>query len=93
MRTNKRAKQITEQYERATATRLSDVYGRCSEAKQRAFNYCHRLMQEYNGDDMKILSHNTFVFTAAFLFEDQETGAINIMRITPSKNEAVEWTM
>ena len=93
MRTNKRAKQITEQYERATATRLSDVYGRCSEAKKRAFNYCNRLMQEYNGNDMKILSHNTFVFTAAFLFEDCETGAANIMLITPSRNEAVEWTM
>ena len=93
MRTNKRAKQITEQYERATATRLSDVYGRCSEAKKRAFNYCNMLMQEYNGNDMKILSHNTFVFTAAFLFEDRETGAANIMLITPSRNEAVEWTM
>lgn len=92
MRSNKRAIQITEQYERATATRLSDVYGRYSDAKQRAFDYCQRLKREHNGYDMRILSHNTFVFTAAFLFDDPETGVISIMLITPSRDEVVEWT-
>ncbi len=77
----------------ATATQLSDVYERCSAAKHMAFRECERLMQEYGGEGLKILSHNTFVFTAAFLFEDRDTGVANIMLITPSKNKAFEMVM
>lgn len=89
---NKRAQEISAKYDRATATCLSDVYGKWSKAKENAFDYCQRLMAEYRGWNLKILSANTFMFTAGFEFENPETGAIAIMYITPSKNEAVEWT-
>ena len=83
---------ITDLYERATATTLAEVYGRDSAKKKEAFDYCQKLMAKHNGWGLKILSHNTFVFTAGFEFVSDETGAINIMYITPSRETAVEWT-
>ena len=88
----KEKKYITALYERATATSLDEVYGRYSAKKKEAFEYCRNLMMKYNGWGLKILSYNTFMFTAGFEFTDEETGAINIMYITPSKDKAVEWT-
>ena len=88
----KEALYITDLYERATATSLDEVYGRYSAKKKEAFEYCRNLMAKYNGWGLKILSHNTFVFTAGFEFVSDETGAVNIMYITPSKDTAVEWT-
>lgn len=91
-RATKEAMYITEQYKRSRATCLADVYGRYSRAKEEAFNYCRRLMAEYDGEDLRILSHNTFRFIAAFQFMNKETGEAMLMYITPSKNKEVFWT-
>lgn len=88
------AQYITERYENATARRLSDVYGRWSKKKQDAFDYCERLMCENEGWELRIISANTYMFTATFEFvpKDSETGAVCIMYITPGKRKVVEWT-
>lgn len=91
-RATKEARYITECYKRSKATCLADVYGRYSRAKEEAFNYCRRLMAEYDGEDLRILSANTFIFTACFQFMNKETGEAMLMYITPSKNKEVFWT-
>lgn len=91
-RATKEALYITEMYKRSTATELWQVYGNYSRAKAEAFDYCRRLMAEHDGRDLKILSHNTYMFTAAFSFMNKETGEAMLMYITPSKNKPVFWT-
>lgn len=88
----KEAMYITEMYKRSSDTELYHVYGNYSRAKAEAFEYCKRLMAEHDGSDLRILSHNAFMFTAAFQFMNQETGEAMIMYITPSKNKPVFWT-
>ena len=48
-------------------------------------------MNKYEGWGLKVLSYNTFMFTAAFLFEDKETGVIQMMYITPNYDIAVDY--
>lgn len=67
---------------------LSDVYGSYSTAKDNAYNYCVDLMEKYNGNDLRIISYNTFMFSAGFTFEvlDNETNEVRraFCYITPS---------
>ena len=91
-RATKEALYITQMYKNSSDTELWHVYGTCSQNKIRAFDDCRKLMAEYDGRDLRILSHNTFMFTAAFSFMNQETGEAMIMYITPSKHKAVFWT-
>ena len=90
-RATKEALYITEMYERSNAKCLADVYGNYSRAKEEAFKYCQRLMEEHNGEDLRILSYNTFIFTAAFIMWSEETGEALLMYITPSRNKIVPW--
>ena len=85
------AKNNISRYNRSTAYSLRDVYGRYSYAKEQAFRYCLDLMNKYNGRDLKIISYNTFRFTAAFIFNDPETGVIQFMFITPNYDCIVEY--
>lgn len=48
-------------------------------------------MNKYNGWGLKVLSYNTFMFTAGFLFENKETGVIQMMYITPNYDVAVDY--
>jgi hypothetical protein len=70
---------------------LSSVYGRYSDAKARAWRYCEQLCAKHNGWGLKVLSYNTFMFTAGFLFEDPETGVVQFMFITPNYDIAVNY--
>ena len=80
---------IWRRYAQSQDYSLSHVYGRYSHAKERAWEYCVRLMQKYNGNSLRILSHNTFMFTCAFEFEDSETGEVHLMHITPSHDTII----
>ena len=70
---------------------LDDVYKSYSAAKQNAYDYCKRLQDKYNGYDFRIISANTFIFTAGFKFVDVETGVIKFMYITPSYDTIVDY--
>lgn len=77
-------------YKRSTATDLSDVYGRYSTAKARAWNYCKGLMRQHDGWELRVISHNGFMFTAGFLFTDAVTGVLMFMYITKTYDVPVE---
>lgn len=68
---------------------LFDVYGSCSTAKRNAWRHCEDLCREFNGWGLKVVSFNTNMFTAGFVFEDPETGEVMYMHITPSYEAAV----
>ena len=54
------------------ATALWNVYGRCSYAKQNAYEYCLDLMSKLHGWGGCICSHNIFQFTYAFICRTEE---------------------
>lgn len=72
------------------ALELSDVYGRYSDAKRNAWEYCKNLCEKYKGFNLKIVSHNINIFTAGFVYPDKTTGQEMFMYITPSYDIAVE---
>ena len=63
-------------YQNTAATCLDDVYGRYSWEKANAFRYCLDLMEKYDGYGMRIISANTFRFSAGFIgyHEDERIG-------------------
>ena len=50
---------------------LDDVYGRYSSAKYRAWRDCKRRCAEKNGYCLSVITHNTNVFTAGFMYEGE----------------------
>ena len=85
----KRQQAIYNNYRSTTDRFLSDVYGSYSRAKENAMRYCEDLMRRFNGYGLRIISHNTFTFTVGFMFSD-ENGVVNLMYITPNKDEYFE---
>lgn len=69
---------------------LEHAYNKPSARKENAWQYCINLMLDKCGYGLKILSYNTFMFTAAFLFID-ENGVENMMYITPNYDIAIEF--
>lgn len=55
-------------------TDLYQVYGCFSAAKQKALDYCKGLQRRLGGHDGIIVSWNTFQFTYAFQYTDNDTG-------------------
>lgn len=63
---------------------LNDKYNNASVAKYRAWAYCNELCDKYNGSNLKVISGNTFTFSAGFTFDDN--GQKIFCYITPSAN-------
>lgn len=57
-------------YNRATASTLSDVYGRYSYGKAHAERWCKEQMIKESGNGFKIISFNTFGFSCAWMVAD-----------------------
>lgn len=53
-------------FERSDDVILDDVYGRCSRAKERAYEYCRDREREMNSYNGVITGHNTCTFSYAF---------------------------
>ena len=70
------------EFNRSFAFELGHVYGRYSEAKARAWDYCLSLADKYNGGALRILSANTMIFTVGFVGEINNRKAF--FYITPS---------
>ena len=84
------AKGRIEQWRASKATKLSDVYGRYSKAKENAFEYCKELCHKLDGRDLKIVSHTVPKFTAGFEFTDPDTGVVKFMYITADYDTVVD---
>ena len=78
-----------ENYKRATATELWEVYGTHSRAKDEAMQYCRELQYNMNGFDGRICSANTFQFTYAFQYVN-ESGKNCLAYITRDHNRFFE---
>ena len=68
---------------------LYDAYGRFSNAKQEAWNYCRKLCYENNGRGLKIVGAGTYTFSAGFLFTN-ENGKLCFCWITKGHDRYME---
>lgn len=66
-------------------TKLSDVYGRYSKAKEEAMDDCKRWCDETGGDNFRIISHCINNFSVAWEYNDPETGEL-MTRIETANN-------
>ena len=69
---------------------LHCVYNKYSVYKERAWKYCVDLCNKFDGENLRIISYNTNIFTAGFSYTDKETGVEMFCYITPSYEVAVE---
>ena len=69
-------------------THLSDCYGRWSQAKEQAYQYCVDLMESLNGWGLKITGYCTNFFSVGFMYEQE--GKTYFARITASYDRACE---
>ena len=81
-------KGIVASYNRSTKTSLWQCYESFSNKKQEAWEYCEKLMQKYKGHDLKVISSNGWMFTAGFMFEDED-GCEFLMYITKSDDKVI----
>ncbi len=72
---------IYNRYLNSTDYELRHVYGRWSDAKENAMDYCKSQMYKRNGNCLRIISHNAMVFTVGFTFTDED-GSEKFMYIT-----------
>ena len=84
----KQVKNVYPVYQKSRYTDLWQVYESASSGKRNAWEYCKKLCYSQQGIGLKIISYNTYTFTAGFVFE--EDGVNKFMYITPSRDIAVE---
>ena len=78
-----------EQYKATTASEIHEVYGRWSQAKENAMQWCKNKMYEQGGYGLRILSANTYQFTVGWIYTDKETG--KEMFNVETSNHSYEW--
>ena len=71
-RNTQQARRFIKDYWTSSRYHLDDCYQNYSSAKQNAFDYCINKQNKMNGSDGRILSYNTFVFTYAFMTDDNK---------------------
>ena len=59
---------------KSIGTRLNDVYGSYSKAKELAYDYCVRLCKKYDGEQFAIAGKNSQFFSVMFIFTNPKTG-------------------
>lgn len=72
--TGKQADQLVNEFVRAERQGdcyLWHVYGRCSQAKQRAYDDCNYIRSKLGGSPMYISSYNTCMFTLVYWFKHE----------------------
>lgn len=77
--TGKKADELVNEYVRAKRQGnmyLWDVYGRCSRAKQIAFDDCYIICNKLDGSPMYISSYNTCMFTLVYWFKHEDKAYI-----------------
>ena len=89
-RQEREAKANIERWQQSVDYSLDDAYGSYSANKSRAWRHCESVRADHNGSNLKVVSHNTFMFTAGFQLVDQESGVVKYMHITPTYETAVD---
>ena len=57
-------------YKKSNARRLEDVYKRCSDEKQSSFWRISCEMRQLGGASLRVLTHNTFRYTCAYILKN-----------------------
>lgn len=70
-------------------TDLRSAYGRYSKDKQDAWEYCEDLCRKKDGSGLRIISRNSWKFTAGFTYTDPTTGEFMFMYISPTYDQEV----
>jgi hypothetical protein len=70
-------------------TDLNSAYDRCSKDKRDAWEYCVDLCRRKNGTGLKVISRNSYRFTAGFEFDNPDTGELMFMYISPTYDQEV----
>jgi len=74
------------EHRRAYAAELREVYGRWSNAKEKAYRECREWYFASNQhSDFRIISANTYGFTVAWYFVDETTGE-RVLRVETPAN-------
>ena len=71
---------------------LDSVYGSYSVNKARAWRHCQEKQTELNGYGLKVITHNTCIFTAGFEYYDEKAETLKFYYITPSYECAIDIT-
>ena len=71
-RNTQKARRFIKDYWTSSRYNLDDCYNNYSYAKENAYDYCINKQSKMNGYDGRILSYNTFVFTYAFMTDDNK---------------------
>ena len=87
---NKNGQRIFNRYLNNEGYSLSDVYGRCSEEKWSAWEYCLNWCNSMDGRNFHICSHNTFGFSVAWCTVDEDDMLDKVYVITPQSNYMVD---
>ena len=69
---------------------LEQCYGRYSQAKENAMDYCLNLMEMFEGEGFRIISHNCNVFSVGFEFVNPITGVLSLAYITRDYNRCCD---
>lgn len=88
--TTQQAQGFIRAYENTTDNtgELYQVYDTCSTYKYRAMYRCKELCSKLNGHSPRITGHNTFAFTYAFKYEN-ENGQTCLAYITKDNNYSI----
>lgn len=76
---------------RSIGTRLNDVYGSYSKAKEEAYEYCCELCKSVDGEGFGIVDANCMKFSVMFRFKKKkkpDNGRMMIAHITRDHNHA-----
>lgn len=68
--TTKRGIGFMNAYKKSSATELSDVYGKCSFDKAKAYRQCREWCDKENGKCFRIISAGSFFFSVGWLTSD-----------------------
>ena len=71
-RNTQKAQRFIWEYIRSEKCNLDDCYNNYSYAKENAYDYCINKQNKMGGYDGRILTYNTFVFTYAFMTDDNK---------------------
>ena len=86
----RQARKHYQAWERSEDYALEFAYKSFSVYKARAWRYCLEKQAELNGRGLKVITHNSNIFTAGFEYYDEEAQTVKFYYITPSYDCAIE---
>ena len=63
---------------------IFDVYSKPSRDKLKAWEHCKNLCNTFDGYNLKVISKNTWKFTAGFEYIEEDSGQERFMFISPN---------